>query len=262
MDMDASSRSIARVVAVLEQLSVAPQPQSNLDLAHALGVPPSSMHRLLRKLVDLRYVECDPDTACYSVGPSLGELGNRLGEVGGYSKALQSLMSTLREMTGDTISIWIPSGAHVRISALLVGKIRGQTSYAPGELQEPFSTPGLALAANYSAAEVRTLIAQARRRHVPLGRRFKRAKEINKAIDDVARRGYAVGYNMKFDGWGMLAWPITLTKSPLRFGALAVGSPVHALRQKQAELVSTVERLRAIYAKELGRLAATRNLKS
>ena len=259
--MDDDSRSVARVIAVLEHLSVAPQPQSNLDLAHSLGVPPSSMHRLLRKMAALRYVECDPDTACYSVAPSLSELGNRLAEVGGYSKPLQSLMTRLREQTGDTISIWVPSGAHIRISALLAGKIRGPSSYAPGETQELFTTPGLAIATHYTTAQVRTLIAQARRRHVPLGRRFQRANEITKAIDDVVHRGYAVGYNMKSDGWGMLAWPLIITKTPLRFGALAVGSPVLALRRKQAELVTTVERLRAVYTKELGRPANTRRLR-
>ena len=128
-------------------------------------------------------------------------------------------MSTLRDIAGDTVTIWVPSGAHIRISALLLGKIRGHSSYAPGEVQEPFTTPGLAIATFYDAAQVRALIAHARRRHVPLGRRFQRVNEIAKAIEQVRQSGYATGYNMKSDGWGILAWPLTITKSPLRFGA-------------------------------------------
>jgi DNA-binding IclR family transcriptional regulator len=233
--MDESSRTVARVVAVLEQLSVAPEPQSNRDLAQSLGIPASSMHRLLQKLVALRYVECDPDTAHYSVAPSLCELGNRLAEVGGYSTPLQALMSTMRDLTGDTITVWVPSGAHIRISALLLGKIRGVSSYAPGEVQEPFTTPGLAIATFYNVAQVRTLITQARRRHVPLGRRFQRANEITKEIEQVRRRGFAVGYNMKADGWGILAWPLTIT----------------LLRRRQETTVVAVEKLLAVYNREL-----------
>lgn len=254
--MDDSSRAVARVIAALEQLSVAPHPQSNKDLARSLGVPVSSMHRLLQKLVALRYVECDPDTARYAVGPALCELGNRLAEVGGYSKPLQSLMTALRDQTGGTITVWVPSGAHVRMAALLIGKIRGHSSFAPGEIQEPFSTPGLAIATHYSAGQLRLLIAQARRRHVPLGRRFLRANEIKKAVEQVARRGYAVGYNIKQDGWGILSWPLVITTSPLRFGALALGSPVQNLRRSQTELVPVAERLLAIYIKELSQSTA------
>jgi DNA-binding IclR family transcriptional regulator len=254
--MDGTSRTVARVVGVLEQLSVAPEPQSNRDLAQSLGIPVSSMHRLMQKLVALHYVDCDSDTARYSVAPSLCELGNRLAEVGGYSKPLQTLMSALRDMAGDTVTIWVPSGAHIRISALLLGKIRGVSSYAPGEVQEPFTTPGLAIATYYNAAQVRALIAQARRRHVPLGRRFQRASEITKAIEQVRRSGYAMGYNMKSDGWGILAWPLTITRTPMRFGALAIGSPVTLLRRRQAETVPAVEKLLANYNRELSLGAA------
>jgi DNA-binding IclR family transcriptional regulator len=250
--MSDTSRTVARVIHVLEQLSVAAEPQSNQDLAKSLRIPASSMHRLLQKLVALRYVECDTDTARYSVAPSLCELGNRLAEVGGYSKPLQSLMAALRSFHGDTVTVWVPSGAHIRISALLLGKIRGLSSFAPGELQEPFSTPGLAIATFYHAQRVRTLIAQARRRRVPLGRRFRLANDVNKAIEQVRRRGFAVGYNMKSDGWGMLAWPLVITKAPLRFGALAVGAPILSLRPRQAAMVAEADRLLAVYNRELG----------
>jgi hypothetical protein len=84
-----------------------------------------------------------------------------------------------------------------------------------------------------------------------LGRRFQRANEITKEIEQVRRRGFAVGYNMKADGWGILAWPLTITKSPMRFGALAVGSPVPLLRRRQETTVVAVEKLLAVYNREL-----------
>ncbi len=251
--VDDQSRSVGRIVAVMDQLSVSPRPLSNLELAIALDVPVSSMHRLLRKLASIGYIDFDPEIACYSVSPKLSELGARLANVGGYSQSLRTLMSTARSETGFTISVWTPSGAHVRISALLVGNTRGPTSRLPGELAEPFSTPGLAIATQLSEIEVRKSVTTARRHHVPLGRGFKNISQVRKSIQRVVDRGFAAGFNMRGDGWGMLAWPIPISLTPLRPGCIAFGAPVSELRTKQVQLVRYVNDLRDIYLATLSK---------
>lgn len=225
---------------------------SNLELATELDVPGSSMHRLLRKLTVLGYIDCDSDTARYSITPRLSELGVRLAEVGGYSQPLRDLMGEVRDRTGYTVSIWVPRGAHVRISALLVGRTRGATSRLPGELADPFSTPGLAIAPQYSDEEIRRLIATARRHNVPLGRGFTHLTQIRNAVRRVRERGYLIGYNLRGDGWAMAAWPIPVTISPPRPGCLAVGALVPEMRRRQEHLVDLVNRLRENY---LGKLS-------
>ncbi|MFK7958308.1 MAG: helix-turn-helix domain-containing protein [Lysobacterales bacterium] len=249
--MDERSRTVGRVIAVMDQLSVSPRPLSNLELAVATDVPMSSMHRLLQKLTALGYIDCDHDTACYSVAPMLSELGTRLANVGGYSQPLRTLMGTIREKTGFSISVWVPSGAHVRLSAVLIGAIRGPTLRLPGEVCEPFTTPGLAIATQLSDSEVRKLASMARRRRVPLGRKFKHISQVKRSIASVAQRGYATGYNMMGDGWGMLAWPIPISIEPLRPGALAVGAPVAQLREQQNQLLEYVNRMRETYVDTL-----------
>lgn len=251
--MSERSRSVGRVIAVLDQLSASPRPLSNLELALATDVPQSSMHRLLQKLTDLGYIDCEQGTACYSVSPRLSELGSRLANVGGYSRALTTLMSNIRAQTGFTVSVWVPSGAHVRISAVLVGVLRGPRSRLPGEMAEPFSTPGLAIATHYTDDEVRKLAAIARRRRVPLGRSFKHISQVKKGIESVRKSGFGIGYNMLGDGWGMLAWPIPISRSPLRPGCLAVGAPVAQLRTQQDNLVTYVNDLLETYVDKLSR---------
>ncbi len=250
--MDDRSKSVARVIAILDQLSVSPRPMSNLELATELDVPASSMHRLLQKLTALEFINCDADTARYSVAPRLSELGVRLAEVGGYSQPLRDLMGEIRDRTGYTVSVWVPSGARVRISALLVGTTRGITSRLPGELAEPFSTPGLAIAPQYSDDAIRKLIAMARRHGAPLGRGFTHLAQVRSAVRRVAKRGYLVGYNIRGDGWAMAAWPIPVTVSPPRPGCLAVGALVPEMRRRQVELVDFVNGLRETYLKKLG----------
>ena len=249
--MDDRSRSVGRVIAILDQLSVSPRPLSNLELATALDVPLSSMHRLLRKLTSLGYIDCDADTARYTVAPRLSELGGRLAEVGGYSQPLRDLMGEIRDQTGYTVSVWVPSGAHVRISALLVGTTRGPSSRLPGELAEPFSTPGLAIAPQYDDVEIQKLIAMARRHRVRLGRGFTHISQIRNAVKQVVKQGYLLGFNMRGDGWAMAAWPIPVTMDPPRPGCLAVGALVEELRQRQDYVVDLVGGLRKTYIRKL-----------
>jgi DNA-binding IclR family transcriptional regulator len=94
------------------------------------------------------------------------------------------------------------------------------------------------------------LVAQCRRRRVALGRGFRSIGEIEKALREVRARGFAVGYNLREDGWGMLAWPVPVTVAPLRAGALAIGAPVAVLRRDEQRLVQLAQRLLANYLRE------------
>jgi DNA-binding IclR family transcriptional regulator len=250
------SRAVGRALGALEELSVAASPLSNHDLATRLGVPEASMYRLLQKLAALGYVEFSPSHASYSVASPLAELGERLADAGCRAPPLRRLLAALRDETGHNVTVWVRTGINVRLAALLAGDVRGPSSNAPGELSPMFSTPGLAIASRYTREEVRTLVAQSRRRRVALGRRFSGITEIEKALRDVRTRGFAVGYNMLADGWGMLAWPISVTTAPLRIGALALGAPVAALRRDESRLLQLTQRLVASYLREQGAATA------
>lgn len=250
---DESSRTITRIFAVLDQLSVSPRPLSNAELASALDVPISSMHRLLRKLVSMEYLELDQQTRGYTVAVRLSELSARLAEGSGYSAPMRSLMSSVRAQLDANVSLWVASGVQVRLIAMLAGKVRGLSSHAPGEIREPFSTPGLAIAAVQPPDYARQLIHGARRRSVPLGRGYRSVREVTDAITQVARRGYAVGSNLRSDGWAMLAWPVVVSEGPMRQGALAIGLPVQDLRRKQDEIVAAMTKMLAQYQPQKSR---------
>lgn len=235
---------------MLEELSVAVTPLPNHELALRLGVPPASMYRLLQKLASLGYVDYDGTRASYGVGPRLAELGERLADAGGRSPQLRKMMTALRAETSAGITVWVPTGIHVRIAALLHGSNRGTRSNVAGEIAGPFSTPGLAIASQMSREEVRALAAQCRRRHESFGPRFNTVAEVEKALAAVRSRGYASGYNLLGDGWGILGWPVQVTATPLRIGALCVAAPVGQLRRDETKIVPIVQKLLAAYARE------------
>lgn len=211
------------------------------------------MYRLLRKLRALGYVDRSGEHASYSVGPRLAELGERLADAGGRSPALRHLMHTLQAETGHYVTVWVPSGVHVRIAALLVGKVTGNLSNLPGEIAPPLSTPGLAIASQWPRERVSAVITQCRRRRIALGRRFADRADIDKTLRAIRSRGFISGYNLRADGWGMLAFPITVTTEPARLGALVIGAHVTTLRNQEDEVVHIVRKAIAQYLKELER---------
>lgn len=246
---DLRSRSIARVLEVLEQLSVAPQPLSNHTLARRLGVPASSMFRLLQKLAELGYVDFDASGATYAVSGRLGELGERLADAGCRSLPMRNLLIGLRDRTGYNAMVWVPSGIHVRLAAIVPGKAdRGMTA-RPGELQMPFSTPGLAIALTYTDAEVRAVARHCRRRGIDIGKRFRTTAEVLQGLRTLRQRGHVPGYNIMADGWAMLAWPIPapVALDPNRVGAVALGSRAPVMRREERRVVQLAEPLLAEY---------------
>lgn len=248
--MQEQARTVARVLALLVELSVAPESLTNGQLAQSLGVPASSMHRLLQKLLALGYLDFDDGGPSYAVSPKLAELCERLADAGCRSLPMRQLLTELRELTGHNVMIWVPSGMHVRIAALLVGKARQKTNSRAGEQSGPFSTPGLAIAMSYTERQVRELARHCRRRSESLGRNFHTVSDVLQSLRAYKLKGHVSGYNMVADGWAMLAWPLPITLEPLRIGALAVGAPAAVLRRQEGRLIELTAPRIATYTQQ------------
>jgi DNA-binding IclR family transcriptional regulator len=208
------------------------------------------MYRLLKKMTELGYVDYSPAEATYVVSERLAMLGERLADAGCRTPQLRKLMSKIRTATGATVTLWVRTSLTVRLAAVLVGEVPGITSKAAGEIATPFSTPGLAIASRYRRDELRLLITQCRRKQIELGRKYAHVTDIEQALRDVRNRGFAMGYNLRGDGWGMLAWPLDIVTNPLRIGALAIGAPVATLRRDESKVVSVVEKLISEYVEQ------------
>lgn len=248
---DESSRTVRRTLDLLERLSVSVEPLGNEQLARSLGVPTSSMHRLLQKLTTLGYVQFDPVGRWYSIGPRLGELAERLSDASCRSLPMRQMLTSIRRETGHAVAVWVPSGVHVRIAALVHGDRRGPSSNSLGELSYPFSTPGLAIALGSPESAIRQLARQCRVRGLRLGYSVATVTDVLRVLRLRRPAGYVTGYNLRADGWGVVAWPIPITEDPKRIASLAIGAPVQALRRQEAELTRIVQRERAQYLQAL-----------
>ena len=121
---------VDRMVELLHALTRGPQ--SLTELSNETGLPKATALRLLKGLAARNFVDRDPETNTYSLGPDLSRLAQRaLDPPGALTPAARSILADLAAHTGETVAVHvrvglerryvaeIASGQAVRYSALV-----------------------------------------------------------------------------------------------------------------------------------------------
>ena len=138
------TQSIERAVTLLERLGASERSLGLSEIARAVGLNPSTAHRLLRALVVAGYVEQEPMTEQYRLGLGIAVLGQRALEHAGYHVA-KPVLDDLSARTGESVSLGIrradevvvieqavsasplrfdhPAGAEIAMHASAMGKV-------------------------------------------------------------------------------------------------------------------------------------------
>ena len=106
------TQSIERAVALLECVGASERSLGLSEIARAVGLTPSTTHRLLRALVVAGYVEQEPTTEQYRLGLGIAVLGQRALEHAGYRVA-KPVLDGLSAWTGESVSLGIRRGNEV-----------------------------------------------------------------------------------------------------------------------------------------------------
>lgn len=116
--------SADRLLRILEAFAPRDRGVSLGDLAERVGLPKSSVHRLLSTLVAHGFVDRDPATHRYTLGIRLFELGSAAIHERGLHGAAQPQLEELSRVTGETCHLAVLSG----IEAVYVYKVDGASS--------------------------------------------------------------------------------------------------------------------------------------
>lgn len=116
--------SADRVLRVLEAFDPGERDVSLGELADRVGLPKSSVHRLLATLVVHHFVERDPETRRYRLGIRLFELGSAAIHERGLHSTAHPALEQLSASTGETCHLAVLSG----MEAVYVYKLDGPSS--------------------------------------------------------------------------------------------------------------------------------------
>src|SRR3954464_1620252 len=102
--------ALGKGLRVLEMLSTAGGPARLSHLAAELDLQKSSVHRVLRMLVEAGYVTQDPDTDLYRATLKVWELGSAVVNALPIKQAATTVLHELHRRTGETVSLSILDG--------------------------------------------------------------------------------------------------------------------------------------------------------
>ena len=154
-----SVQSVQRAFQILEALAVSPTGVS--DMARRVGLPKSTVARLLATLEEEGAVERRPDGLSYRIGPVLRSLAASIdGSIGLVDLARPSL-TRLAALTNETAGFAVAEGNHVHYLAQVDSDRNVQVRDWTGELIPMHLVPsGLAMLAHYSDAEIDEYVSQ------------------------------------------------------------------------------------------------------
>lgn len=232
--MSANVKSAIRVLQILEYFDRVRREAGVIEIARALGFPPSSTTGLLQSLVELGYLVQDPQRM-YRPTPRVTLLGTWIDPMLSPGGPVISLMNELSAATGETIILAIPAGLTVRYIHVVPATKPMRLHVGPGDVR-PMALSGIGrlFLSMMSDEQVRQVIF----RHNALQRtddaRLLLAA-VKRDIDQIRAAGYSVSVDRISKGAGLVcvALPEREDAGPM---AVAVGGLSSMIRANSAEL--------------------------
>ena len=206
--LKARSATLSKGLDVLEFLGASPEPKSLRQVTEALQMTKPTAHRLLATLADHGMVRFDSSDNSYRLGMRLFELSRQVWQDFDLRGAAMIEMQKLHEKTGETVSLAIlsPDGA-VYIDEMQSRHHLREQSRVGQRVSMWSSAIGKALVSGLTYDE-RVQLQQSHKSDILSGGVYADLAELNRHLDLVNARGYAIDLGEDVQGISGVAAPI------------------------------------------------------
>jgi DNA-binding IclR family transcriptional regulator len=125
---------LAKTTQTIDSLARAGRPMRLAEVAEDLGLPKSSVHRLLSELTELRIARRTPD-GLFALGPRLLSWGASAADSFVIRGVAEPWMHRLRDSTGESVHLYIRQGNHRVCLASVEGRAALRPVVPTGGLQ-------------------------------------------------------------------------------------------------------------------------------
>jgi DNA-binding IclR family transcriptional regulator len=250
-DLTRMVESADRVLRVLEAFAPNERDASLADIAERVGLPKSSVHRLLVTLIGHGFVERDAGTRRYRLGVRLFELGSAAIHERGLHNAAHPVLEELSLRTSETCHLAVLSGTE----AVYVYKVDGASSMTMssrvgGRAPCHATSIGKVLAAWASDDLFRQLRSHGMQRFTDST--ITTASALEAELERVRGRGYALDLEELEEGLRCIAAPVR-EQSGRVVAALGIAGPRRRFEDEHlASLVPIVVEAAAALSRNLG----------
>jgi len=251
-DEPGGSRSVRRVLEILEFLLQRGEPATVGAIVSSLRIPKSTTYELVRALSEAGYLEPAGRSAGLYLGRKLFELGMAYRSQVDLLRDGSQIVEELRDATGETVQLSVLENDMM----LVLLKEEGSRSI------RIISRVGSRVPVNWAAAgrllvsdlDDRTLSALLKRsvRQSPTGRSLTDAPKLIRQIRKFRKQGYATELNETNEHAGCVAAPV-VDGSGRCIAAISIVAPEHRLgKQNREELIRKVREAAARLSSRLG----------
>lgn len=236
----AGIRTLERALAVLEVLGSAESGMTLSSIAHKIGLPLGTTHRMLKALISHGYVEQDVRTRWYELGLKVLELrGSAITHAVRMASEIRPALHTLSLQSGLRCHLALYRGGSV-IYIDRVDSGSETSAYVPLGLQAPAYSTGLGkiLLAYAPAEEVEALLASGGRK------KFTRhtitdPDDLRAELKLTRQRGYAIDHGESSEFRSCIGAPIFDYRGDA-IAAISVAGTVDEVSRRESELASIV----------------------
>ena len=236
-------KSAARALDLLDEIA-ANGPGTQLQLSERLSIPKSSLHALLRTMVDRRWLETDPTGSVYQLGINALVVSSAYLDGDPVLARATAVLDEVAAATEETVHLGRLDGADVIYTAKRESAHPLRMHSAVGRRLPAYATSlGRALLAEMPAESRRDLVPTsiaAITSHTTTDK-----NDVLEIIDRAARQGYAT--ESEESCLGVRCFGVALPFSPHTLDALSVAVPISRLGDGREDLI--IETLLSIKAR-------------
>lgn len=215
--------SVARALRIVEALAQSPAGLS--ETARRVGLPKSTVARLLATLEEMEAVERDEDGRLYRLGPIVQRLSSAAGGPAQLTAFARPYLDELTDLTGEAAGVAIPDGFKVHYVDQTEAEHPVQVRDWTGELIPMHVVPsGLVIMAHWPAQQIDRYLSRNLERMTP--NTITEPTQIRERLAGIRERGYVWVYEEFVEGINSVASAV-LERSGLITAAIHVHGPAY-----------------------------------
>jgi len=190
-DMTKASEPLRRAAAIVEFVAMEPAGVTVARLAENFGLPAATAYRVVRRLVDIGFLEGEGRHAAYVIGPALRRIANMVQGGGAFSAMADLVLQQIADRLG--VSIYLAGFFENEVSLIQVKNpvSASAPSVHPGPtFRMHASASGKLLLAHQPAAVIDAILAK------PLDKLTERTvtdpSRLRTQLDDIRQTGFAL----------------------------------------------------------------------
>lgn len=230
-----SVKSAMRVLDLFEYLRRWNAAQTHTQIAAQLAIPKSSLTQLLKTLVHRGYLDYDPASKGYFLGPAVTALGQRSAETQDLASAAESVLVETARTTRETCALNVLKGDASEVMATASGSHRLHYLMRIGDTAPLYATSGGKALLAHLPAEMRQDYLSRVRFEAITPRTLGSIAALEAEIAEIQRTGIAFVVEEFTPGIAGMARPI-LSRSGFPLAAVNIALPVarydEALKQR------------------------------